>query len=98
MPRHPNTTDRGGAFPPQTIHAVWQKGYAVPGRDPALWRADRCGALMQYNAYGDTSSKTGWEVDHILPVARGGTDDLVNLQPLQWENNRRKGDTFPWNC
>ena len=30
-------------------------------------------------------------------IARG--DDLSNLQPLQWENNRYKGDDFPhWYC
>jgi hypothetical protein len=23
---------------------------------------------------------------------------LDNLQPLQWEDNRRKGDTYPWYC
>ena len=37
----------------------------------------------------------GWEIDHIKPVSKGGTDDLSNLQPLQWENNRRKGDNYP---
>jgi hypothetical protein len=32
--------------------------------------------------------------------AARGTDDLSNLQPLQWENNRGKGDTWPqqWVC
>jgi len=41
----------------------------------------------------------GWEIDHKKPVANGGTDDLDNLQPLQWENNRHKGDNWPnWDC
>jgi hypothetical protein len=33
-------------------------------------------------------------------VAKGGSDDLANLQPLQWQNNRTKGDTWPqgWSC
>jgi hypothetical protein len=27
-------------------------------------------------------------------VAKSGGDELENLELLQWENNRRKGDTF----
>ncbi len=44
---------------------------------------------MQYSAHGETLSHFGWEIAHITPVEEGGTDDLSNLQPIQWENNRR---------
>ena len=36
----------------------------------------------------------GWEIDHIKPAAKGGTDDLSNLQPLQSGANAEKGDTW----
>ncbi len=42
-----------------------------------------------------TQNGNGWEIDHIKPVAKGGGDELSNLQPLQWQNNRKKGDDFP---
>ena len=32
------------------------------------------------------------EVDHIVPVAAGGTDDLVNLVTACWDCNRGKSD------
>jgi 5-methylcytosine-specific restriction endonuclease McrA len=33
----------------------------------------------------------GYEVDHIIPIARGGKHTLSNLQYLTKEENRRKG-------
>lgn len=72
--------------------AVWLNAAIIPGKDIALWRQDRCGAAMFWHDYGDTKSVFGWEVDHITPIALGGTDAINNLQALQWQNNRRKGD------
>ena len=96
--RTPNTTTRGGSFDSATVAAVWQKGQAVQGHDPNVYRKDRCGAWMQRSEHGKTT-KYGWEIDHIEPVAQDGTDDLSNLQPLYWENNRHKGDSYPnWSC
>lgn len=78
--------------------AVWRKGRVIAGYDPSVWRQDICGHAMKYQDHDNTNSKFGWEIDHIKPVAKGGTDDLTNLQPLYWKNNRRKGDTYPWRC
>lgn len=98
MPRQLNTTRVGGAFDQVTINAVWSKGQAVPGQNPAINRKDACGAWMVKSHYG-TTGDYGWEIDHIKPVAAGGTDDLNNLQPLQWRNNRHKADNYPnWAC
>ena len=71
---------------------VWTKGTPIQGYDPREWRYDVYGLPMRFTEYGNTRSKHGWEVDHIKPLARGGTDVLANLQPLQWAANRRKAD------
>lgn len=65
---------------------------------PDKIRGDDCGALMVYSAYGDRSSSFGWEIDYIMPESKGGTDDLSNLRPLQWQNNASKGDNNKLNC
>lgn len=97
MGRNRNTDCQGNPFPKATVDAVWEKAEYAVWMNPAKWRADACGNLIKYSDYGDSYSLVGWEIDHIRPVAKGGTDDLSNLQALQWDNNRRKRDTYPWN-
>jgi hypothetical protein len=96
--RRPGTNRHGGAFDQLTILRVWQKGRIVPGYDGSTWRADACNRWMRYSDYGQTT-EYGWEVDHVQPVAAGGSDHISNLQPLQWRVNRHKGDSWPnWYC
>lgn len=80
------------AFDDKTIQAVWEKGNVVYGYDPDLWRKDQCGAWMGRSYYGNRNSEYGWEIDHIKPVSRGGSDALTNLRPLQWKNNVSRQD------
>jgi hypothetical protein len=98
MGRNHSSDSQGRPFNSSTVDQVWKKGRIIPNYNSAIWRYDMCGQPMKYSEYGKTNSKHGWEVDHVKPVARGGGDDLGNLQPLQWEDNRRKGDTYPWSC
>lgn len=69
---------------------VWEHWY---GRR-ATRAYDVAGAEIDKAAYGNRNSDYGWEVDHVIPISKGGTDDLSNLRPLHWQNNKAKGDEF----
>lgn len=99
MTRQPNRTLQNEKFEMRTILPVWNKATIVPGHNQNVFRKDRCGAWIRFVDYGNAGSIYGWEIDHEKPVAKGGTDDLNNLQPLHWRNNRGKGDNWPnWTC
>ena len=70
---------------------VWKKAEEVYGYDNRIWRKDFAGAWIRYDHYGIKDSY-GWEIDHKKPQAQGGTDNIRNLQPLQWKNNLEKSD------
>ncbi len=89
--RHRSTDRFGRPFDNATVEAVWQKARASDEHRP--FRLDAFGSLIWRPAYGNTISKFGWEIDHIKPVAEGGGDELENLRPLQWENNKARADT-----
>ena len=89
MFRHANIDASGKPFDGATIEAVWSK--ATPSQEHPPLRVDALGALIWREGYGNTNSKFGWEIGYRLPPDKGGGDQLENLEPLQWENNRHNG-------
>jgi hypothetical protein len=88
MLRHSGTNAFGKSFDSGTVEAVWNKAKISSRHNPL--REDALGTLIWKEAYGNTNSKFGWEIDHIRAVTAGGDDDLSNLQPLQWQSKRQK--------
>lgn len=82
-------------FDDETVKAVWEKATKVVGANPSVWRKDYAGAWINFDQRGDEGGIYGWEIDHVKPVARSGNNDLNNLHPLHWKNNRTKGDDYP---
>ena len=95
MARQRNTTVTGSAFDEQTIEAVWNKAKIINAEDSAHYRSDIIGNTISRTSYGKKSIM-GWEIDHIKPVSKGGTDELDNLQALNSSANIKKGDIYPW--
>lgn len=75
--------------------AAVQRNTATRNRHRATLRRRRGPCALCHEAI-DYSLRRGdpkcFVVDHIVPLARGGTDELDNKQPAHWDCNQRKGD------
>jgi len=72
---------------------VWDKAKTVRGKDPDLYRQDPYGNVMYKPSQGKLSDM-GWDVDHIKPKSKGGSDAIRNLQALNSTVNRSKRDSL----
>lgn len=70
---------------------AWINTPEAPGRELSMWRQDVFGYLIYWPAYGDTSSPYGWQIDHIVPLALGGSDHPSNLRALHYRANAGLG-------
>lgn len=84
-----------GNYSESDKRAVWNKAKTIQNMDSTMWRKDPIDALIRWDNFGDTSSDFGWEIDHKKPLAKGGSNNLANLEALQWKNNLIKGDDYP---
>ena len=57
---------------------VWNLAKEIKDKNPNIYRQDAYGTQLCYNSYG-THGKQSWEIDHITPQSRGGSDNLKNL-------------------
>ncbi len=67
------------------------------------WAHDRadghcfyCGIRLSFKNYGIVGAHAAWEIDHFIPLSRGGPDQPYNWVPACVDCNTRKSDLFPW--
>lgn len=72
---------------------VWGLAKPIRGCDPNVYRQDPYGHRICYNSYGKNTPMS-WDIDHIKPQNRGGSDSIRNLQALQSSTNRSKQDSL----
>jgi 5-methylcytosine-specific restriction endonuclease McrA len=72
-----------------TAMKIWERDYS--GETSAK---DFKGRLMLKSAYGDEASDYGWDIDHIMPKAQGGGNEMSNLRAANIKSNREKGNNY----
>lgn len=55
-----------------------------------------CEKSISVKNYGRVGERGAFEVDHFIPVSRGGDDEFENWVPACVDCNTRKADLMPW--
>ena len=94
-----NRKKDGSNFDSTIIKKVWYKANSLSSgiidKHIEKEKIDAFGHKICKDQYGK-ETPYGWEIDHIKPKSKDGTDELDNLQPLFWKYNREKGDDQNW--
>lgn len=72
---------------------VWNSAIQVAGMDKNKYRKDVYGNIIYKSSFGKNTTM-GWNVDHIKPSTRGGSDDISNLQAISVSRQELLGDTL----
>jgi len=75
---------------PNCKNSVWKKGEKIRGLDSNIWRKDIFGNKINFNEHGKTT-QYGWDIDHYIPKAKGGSNDIDNLFAVHYIQNRSMG-------
>jgi len=79
---------RGGGFL-EMAYTDYELNYVYDKNGGCCWH---CGKRLTFMNYGVFGGRGAWEVDHSIPISRGGTSDMNNLVPACMPCNRSKGD------
>jgi hypothetical protein len=86
----PRTTSFAWVRPPleeQRKAAAWLKAHEIDGHDPLFERMDDHGLMIRWMEYG-ALTEHGWEIDHVVPAAPGGTETFTNLRARHWRSKK----------
>jgi len=58
------------------------------------WKCKQCGVKLKYSSKQDFDASVA-HIDHVIPLSKGGEDDIENFQALCPECNLKKSATMP---